>query len=178
MDFYIITSAILGLLVLILIIFYLILKLRMEKLIDNKSRDIFKQWVQSTLESERNNIKSSLEESIKNEYSTKFEQWKMDFTEKIKADTIKRSQDVLKGKVSEQLFPYFPNFPYDPRDAKFIGSPIDLIVFSGLREKEYVDEIVFVEIKTGKSRKSNSEKAVEDAIINKRISYKTINVED
>ncbi|MGC8663137.1 MAG: Holliday junction resolvase-like protein [Thermoplasmata archaeon] len=177
MDVFLITSIILAFIVLLLIVFYLILKIRMEKIIDDKSRQIFKEWAQTSLQTERNELKESLELSIKKEYEAKFEMWKNDFTEKIKSDAIKRSQDVLKGKVSEQLFPYFPNFPFDPRDAKFIGSPIDLIVFSGLREKEYVEEIVFVEIKTGKSRKSYTERAVEDAVLNKRISFKTINVE-
>lgn len=178
MDTYLIVIAFLAFLVLLLIIFYLLLRLRMEKIIDSRSREIFKQWVQTSLESERENIRNSVSESLRNEYQTKFEQWKMEFTEKIRTDAIKRSQDVLKGKVSEQLYPYFPNFPYDPRDAKFIGSPVDLIVFSGLREKEYIDEIVFIEIKTGRSRKSNAERAVEDAVLNRRVSFKTINVED
>ncbi|MEM2722637.1 MAG: Holliday junction resolvase-like protein, partial [Thermoplasmata archaeon] len=78
--------------------------------------------------------------------------------------------------VTEQIIPYFPDFPYDPRDVRFIGSPVDLIVFSGLREKNSIDEIIFLEIKTGKGRQSGVEKKVEDAIKNGKISYRVINV--
>ncbi|MDP8011387.1 MAG: Holliday junction resolvase-like protein [Thermoplasmata archaeon] len=177
MDIFILISITFAFIILILIILFLVQRLRMEKIVESKSREIFRQWVETSLETERNEIKESLENSIRKEYELKFDQWKNEYSEKIKSDTLKRSQDVLKGKVTEQLFPYFQSFPYDPRDAKFIGSPIDLIVFSGLREKDYVDEIVFIEIKTGKSKKSNAEKAVEDAVLNKRISFKTINIE-
>ena len=54
------------------------------------------------------------------------------------------------GKLVEQLAPYLPEFRYDPTEARFIGSPIDLIVFPGLANGE-PKEIVIMEIKSGKS---------------------------
>ncbi len=50
----------------------------------------------------------------------------------------------------EQLAPYLPEFKYDPTEARFIGSPIDLIVFPGLATGN-PQEIVIMEIKTGKT---------------------------
>ncbi|MVT13508.1 MAG: hypothetical protein GPW16_04415 [Euryarchaeota archaeon] len=172
MDIYLVISVLLLAILLIIVILYIHLRLRLEKNVQRLAIDTFRAWMNNTLQSERENIR----ESIKKEYDALFEKWKKDYSEEIRKEAIKKSQEVLKGKVTEQIIPYFPDFPYDPRDVRFIGSPIDLVVFSGLRERNVVDEIVFIEIKTGKSRQSEAEKKVEEAVKNGRISYRVINI--
>jgi len=73
--------------------------------------------------------------------------WKARYTSIIRADAVQRSQAVTAGKVHEQLIPYLPSFPYNPKDVRFLGSPIDLVVFDGLAEGQ-VRRVVFVEVKT------------------------------
>lgn len=51
---------------------------------------------------------------------------------RIREDAIRKSEAVIRGKVTEHLMPYFPEFKYNPKDVRFIGTPIDLIVFDGL----------------------------------------------
>ena len=63
-------------------------------------------------------------------------------------DAIARSRAVLAGNFSEQLAPYLPNFPFNPSECKFIGKPVDFIVFHGLDEKN-VTGVSFVEVKSG-----------------------------
>ncbi len=63
---------------------------------------------------------------------------------------IAQSRAVLGGKFTEQMAPYLPEFNYDPTEARFIGSPIDLIVFPGLARGD-PEEIVIMEIKSGKT---------------------------
>ncbi len=70
--------------------------------------------------------------------------------EKIRRAAIIQSRAVLGGKFVEQLAPYLHEFKYDPTEARFIGSPIDLIVFPGLATGD-PKEIVIMEIKTGKN---------------------------
>ncbi|HEV8263627.1 MAG TPA: Holliday junction resolvase-like protein, partial [Gemmatimonadales bacterium] len=41
--------------------------------------------------------------------------WKARYTRAVRLDAIQRSQAVTAGKVFEQLVPYLPNFPFDPR---------------------------------------------------------------
>jgi predicted Holliday junction resolvase-like endonuclease len=60
------------------------------------------------------------------------EQWQNGVETTIRADAIRKSQSVIIGKVTEHVVPYLPEFTYNPKDARFIGSPIDLIVFDGL----------------------------------------------
>ena len=44
-------------------------------------------------------------------------------------DAIMKSRAVLGGQFSEQLAPYLPNFNYLPTECRFIGKPIDFLVF-------------------------------------------------
>ena len=69
---------------------------------------------------------------------------------KATRDAIAQSRAVLGGKFVEQLTPYLPEFKYDPTEARFIGSPIDLIVFPGLANGD-PREIVIMEVKTSRS---------------------------
>lgn len=81
----------------------------------------------------------------------------------LRADAIKRSKAVVKGNVAEQLVPFTEAFMYNPRDARFLGAPVDLIVFEGMTER-FIDRIVFIEVKTGRSSLSKRERQIRDAI--------------
>jgi predicted Holliday junction resolvase-like endonuclease len=70
--------------------------------------------------------------------------------EKIRKSAITQSRSVLGGKFTEQIAPYLPDFKYDPTEARFIGTPFDLIIFPGLACGD-PQEIVIMEIKTGKN---------------------------
>ncbi|MDD5331623.1 MAG: Holliday junction resolvase-like protein [Candidatus Nanoarchaeia archaeon] len=100
--------------------------------------------------------------------------WEDHLVPEIREDAIKKSRSVLTGKFSEQLAPYMPNFPYDPTEARFLGSPVDFIVFKGHKEKN-TEEIIFVEVKSGKSNLSGPEKKVRDTIEKKRVKYEVYN---
>lgn len=90
-------------------------------------------------------------------FESKFRQWQQaeelrwqEKTERAKTEAITQSRAVLGGKFTEQMAPYLPEFRYDPTEARFIGSPIDLIVFPGLASGD-PEEIIIMEIKTGKA---------------------------
>ena len=88
----------------------------------------------------------------------------------IRETAIKQSRAVLSGQFSEQIAPYMPDFPYKPTEARFIGKPVDFIVFRGMDEKK-IEEVVFVEVKSGKSQLSGVEKTLKSAIQDKKISW-------
>ncbi|MBS3081845.1 hypothetical protein J4416_02830 [Candidatus Pacearchaeota archaeon] len=94
-----------------------------------------------------------------------------------RADAIARSRSVLAGNFSEQLAPYLPGFPFKPTECKFIGKPIDFIVFHGLDEKN-VTGVTFVEVKSGKSKLSGTEKTVKESIENKNVRWFDYRVPD
>jgi len=89
--------------------------------------------------------------------------WKVGYTRRVREDAVQRSLAVTSGKVHEQLIPYLPAFPYNPKDARFLGSPVDLVVFDGLAEGR-VRRIVFVEVKTGGAGLTGRERMVREAV--------------
>ena len=88
----------------------------------------------------------------------------------IRETAIKQSRAVLSGQFSEQIAPYLPEFPFKPTEVRFIGKPIDFVVFKGMDEKK-IEEVIFVEVKTGKSQLSNVEKTLKEAIENKKVNW-------
>src|SRR5258705_6864716 len=74
--------------------------------------------------------------------------WKLRYSAAIREDAVQRSLAVTAGKVHEQLVPYLPEFGFNPKDARFLGSPVDLVVFDGLSAGE-VRRGVFFEGKKG-----------------------------
>ena len=88
----------------------------------------------------------------------------------IREDAIKQSRAVLSGQFSEQIAPFLPDFPFKPTEARFIGKPIDFVVFKGMDEKK-IDEVVFVEVKSGQSQLSKVEKTLKSAVENKKVSW-------
>ena len=86
---------------------------------------------------------------------TEKQRWEIEIQKACRA-AITQSRAVLGGKFVEQLTPYLPEFRYDPTEARFIGSPIDLIIFPGLATGN-PREIVIMEVKTGKSSHLTSE---------------------
>jgi predicted Holliday junction resolvase-like endonuclease len=91
-------------------------------------------------------------------------------------DSLKRSRSVVSGQVLEHIAPLFPAFieQFNPRDARFLGAPIDFVVFDGLTEGEGVRRVVFVEVKTGKAGLHARERRVRDAIEAGRVEYQLV----
>ncbi len=85
-------------------------------------------------------------------------------------DAILKSRAVLGGHFSEQLAPFLPDFKYLPTECRFVGKPIDLIVFKGMDKKD-INEVVFVEVKSGKAKLSPVEKKLKDTIKNKKVRW-------
>ena len=83
---------------------------------------------------------------------------------------LRQSRAVTTGKVTEQLAPHLPGFPLNPRDARFLGSPVDFVVFDGL-DAGAVRRVVFVEVKTGGAALSGRERLVRDAVRERRVEW-------
>ena len=70
-----------------------------------------------------------------------------------------------------------PGFPLNPREARFLGSPVDFVVFDGL-ETGTVRQVVFVEVKTGGAGLSERERLVRDAVRGRRVDWMEWRPED
>jgi predicted Holliday junction resolvase-like endonuclease len=102
------------------------------------------------------------------------EKWKMDEGKAIREDAVKRSMAVNLGKITEHLIPFSAQFKergFNPQDARFIGSPIDLMLFHGAATEKAEITIFFVEVKTGKSALNEVQRRVREAVKNLRVEW-------
>ncbi len=97
--------------------------------------------------------------------------------------SVNTSRAVLKGKMAEQLAPIMPNFHYLPSDAKFLGDPIDYVIFDGYSDFRDGDglaediEVVFMDIKSGGARLTKGQQAIAQAIAEGRVRFETLRID-
>jgi predicted Holliday junction resolvase-like endonuclease len=82
---------------------------------------------------------------------------------KLRRDIADKQRVNIKGKVSEVFAPFLEGFPFKASECKFLGDPIDYVVFEGLDERD-VKGVHLVEVKTGKSKLSKHQKQIKDLI--------------
>jgi predicted Holliday junction resolvase-like endonuclease len=113
------------------------------------------------------------------EWKIRFEQKIKEFLEKeeerIREDAIKRSARTLSGKALEKLVPFLEKFPYDAHDIRWLGDPIDLVVFDGLA-KENPNQIVFCEVKSGESELTKTQKKIKELVEKKRVKWEEFRI--
>ena len=118
-------------------------------------------------------------------------QWKMTFEKKveeflkekeqqIREDAITRSARSLSGKTLEKLVPFLDRFGHDPHDIRWLGDPIDYVIFDGYsKNKETGDgikQIVFCEVKSGESKLSKIQDQIKRLVENKKVKWEEFRV--
>lgn len=68
------------------------------------------------------------------------------------------------GKMTEQFMPFLKDYPYDPQNFRFLGTPVDGIQFNE-------DGIVFIEFKTNSSQLSPRQRQIAELVFQKRVSF-------
>ncbi len=97
--------------------------------------------------------------------------------------SVNTSRAVLKGKMAEQFAPILPEFQYLPSDAKFLGDPVDYVVFDGYTDFRDGDgsaediEVVLIDIKSGGARLTRGQQAIAEAIREGRVRFETIRID-
>lgn len=105
------------------------------------------------------------------------EEWKRQYEKAFRDDAIKRSTAVNLGKVTEHFIPFMSGFPYNPKDVRFLGSPIDLIIFDGHSDKKDEITIYMCEVKTGGSKLSYAQQRIREAVLAQRVKWIELNGE-
>ena len=130
-----------------------------------------------------------LKESILFDGTKPFPKEALETQAKLKAELKDRAEDIKKkrklatkkaeittksvniGKNLEKVLPTMKDFKWELSDCRVLGDPIDLITFNGF-SNNLVNSLSFIEVKTGKARLNARQKAIKDAILDKRVSYK------
>jgi predicted Holliday junction resolvase-like endonuclease len=133
---------------------------------EKKAQEKYETWRTQNVES----IKNEQREIATREAQILLQQWIDENNKTIRQDAIQRSQSVITGKVTEHFIPFLPQFNFNPKDARFIGSPIDFVVFDGLDE-ENLREILFVEVKTGSASLNKRQRSIKEAIQSNKVKW-------
>ena len=108
---------------------------------------------------------------------------------KAKELSLDKQRSIVKGNVIEQVAPFMPEFSekYDAADARFLGSPIDFVIFKNMsqyvpKKTKALDipiDVILVEVKTGKNKTlTQKEKAIKIACEEGRVSFDQIDIEE
>jgi len=101
----------------------------------------------------------------------------------VRKDAVDRSRYVLKGKIAEHMIPMYKDvFKYDPSDARFIGAPIDYLIFDGYTAVKdgNSDEpitVVLADVKTGNAKLNRTERKIKEAVEQGRVRWETIRLD-
>ncbi|ENV80583.1 endonuclease [Acinetobacter ursingii] len=97
--------------------------------------------------------------------------------------SVNTSRAVLKGKMAEQLAPIMPEFRYLPSDAKFLGDPVDYVVFDGYTDFRDGEgraediEVILMDIKSGGARLTKGQQAIAQAVQEGRVRFETLRID-
>lgn len=101
----------------------------------------------------------------------------------VRKDAADRSRYVIKGKIAEHMIPMYREvFKHDPSDARFIGAPIDYLIFDGYTAVKdgNSDEpitVVLADIKTGNAKLNRTERKIKEAVEQGRVRWETIRLD-
>ena len=81
----------------------------------------------------------------------------------------KHSLSTSYGQITEQFAPFMEHYPFNPKQFRFIGSPVDGIQFND-------DGIYFVEIKAAASSLSQRQRHIKNLIEEQKVHWFTFQV--
>jgi predicted Holliday junction resolvase-like endonuclease len=96
--------------------------------------------------------------------------------------SVQQSRSTLKGQIAEQIAPLLPGFEYLPSDARFLGHPIDYVVFDGYTEAKDGNgdsrpiELVILDIKHGNAKLTTTQRAIAEAIEAGRVRFEMVRI--
>ena len=159
---------------LVIVVKYVQLHAQLNQLqaqLNDRAQQQFAAWRDRELDA----VRAQLRQAAQFEARTALERWQMETEANIRTDAIRRSSSVVSGKVTEHLAPYLGLFPYNPKDVRFLGAPIDLIVFDGMNEDD-LREIIFLEVKTNTGSLSTRERRIRDAVLARRVAWRELRI--
>ena len=99
--------------------------------------------------------------------------------------SVAQSRCTLKGQIAEQMAPMLAGFAYHPGDARFLGDPVDYVIFNGYTSMKDDAanpdsiEIVILDVKRGAGAKlTSSQRAIAQAIRAGRVRFEVLRIGD
>jgi predicted Holliday junction resolvase-like endonuclease len=148
------------LLLTVLVLAYLLyLYFTLKSTFEPRLRALFEQWKERELQELRRQCEVLSQKSA----ALQLSQWIQEHESAIRKDAIKRSRAMMGGAVTEQVAPLLPDFHHNPKDVRFLGTPVAFVVFDGL-DAGAVEKITFITVTTEASSPWRREGQIRDAI--------------
>lgn len=102
---------------------------------------------------------------------------------RIREDAISKSRSTIRGQAVEKYISLDDSFKkYNPSDARFLGSPVDYVIFNGVSDvldgkKDVEVSISLVDVKTNKATLSKGQQKIKEAIEAGRVNWETIHLD-
>lgn len=97
---------------------------------------------------------------------------------KAREDSVNKSRSTITGNITESLAPLLPGFPFEGRDCRQLGTPIDYVIFNGMSNyrdnKEGQIEVILCDIKTGNAALTPVEREIKNAVNEGRVKWMTL----
>lgn len=140
-----------------------------------RSNKIIRQEFQQLLEIKFDTIKNEIDSYEKSRSESYLKTWQTENEVNIRRQAIASQTREITNEIARETKLLNESFSYNPRDIKFIGKYIDLIVFDGAADEEEVS-IYFLEITKANNGSTSEYKNKVWAAINKRkFNWKEIN---
>ena len=81
--------------------------------------------------------------------------------------TRNRSQSTRYGQITEQFLPLSKTYPWDPKQFRFLGTPVDGIQFEP-------DRVLLIEFKAAGSKHSKRQREIRDMVRQGRVDFEEI----
>lgn len=145
-----------------------------------KAQESAQKWFEEWKSKELQDYKKVIDKNCLDAAANLLVQWKAENEDRIRKDAANRSVRNVLGKVTEHLIPFSEAMKqFNPKDIRFIGSPIDLIVFDGSEKLDGGQVTIhFIEVKTGTSALSKRQQLIRDAVENKRIEWLRVDMKN
>lgn len=141
----------------------------------NKNFKIEKE-VNSVIEKRLKFTAREYQKNQENLLDLKFKEWMGENEFGIRRAAILTNNSNMLDKISRELSIIKNNFPFNPKDIKFVGRFTDLIIFDGAADEQPVN-IYFVEIQRQNLKSKQTFKSkVENAVRIGSYSFKEINL--
>lgn len=76
--------------------------------------------------------------------------------------------------VLEKIVTCWKDFPHQPQDCRALYEPIDYIAFDGLTDSGKIDQIAFLDVKTGEATLKKRQRLLRDAVKAGQVDYKEV----
>jgi predicted Holliday junction resolvase-like endonuclease len=130
-------------------------------------------------------LRETLEEYKKNSnlleksYQDKLITWTTIEEKRVRKEALNRSRSIMRGFTTEQFAPFLQE-EWKPADYRFMGNPIDYIIFVGLSDvsdgkASDISKVVLLDVKTGKSQLTKVQRRIRDAVNAGRVEFHVVN---